>query len=164
MINDQRDWIISDGGGRSIDSRLIAGWLRERIESGLLPPGSQLPGASELATWFAVGSPTAGQALNTLATEGLTELRDDAGIYVRESHLVRRAVADMCPPGAERSVWQADDDSKVRAQYLRVVDEQAPDPVAHVLGIPPRHRWSGCVALGTSWRAARSNWPPPTAR
>src|SRR5882724_5994720 len=108
MMNVQQEWIMGDGDERPINSRLIAEWLRERIESGLLPPGSQLPGVSELATWFAVGSPTASQALNTLAHEGLTELRDDAGIYVRQSPVLRRTVADTCPPGVERSVLQAD--------------------------------------------------------
>jgi GntR family transcriptional regulator len=174
MMNDQFERIMGDDDDRPISSRLIANWLRERIESGLLPPGSQLPGVSELATWFAVGPPTASQALNTLAHEGLTELRDDAGIYVRESHVLRRTVTDTCPPEAERSVWQADDDNNVRAQYLPVVDEQAPDPVAHVLGIPAsswvrvrrtRYKWAGrTIQLATTYRPMDEDTEPTPVR
>ncbi len=56
-------------------ARQISETLKERILNGEFPPGSYLPAAGDLLEEFGVSRPTLREALNTLETDGLIQLR-----------------------------------------------------------------------------------------
>jgi DNA-binding transcriptional MocR family regulator len=58
--------------------------LRERIVSGVLPPGARLPSLREIAREMQVSLSTATRALETLQDEGLVQVRPQSGAFVRE--------------------------------------------------------------------------------
>lgn len=64
--------------------RSIAMTLRERILKGLIPPGTELPPTSVLATKWNTSYFTAHTALKTLTKEGLLERKHGAGTHVRD--------------------------------------------------------------------------------
>jgi GntR family transcriptional regulator len=63
-------------------SRHLAALLRERIVSGVLPPGMRLPSESELAREYGLAPQTVRRALRSLYEEGMLR-RDGAGLFVR---------------------------------------------------------------------------------
>src|SRR5262245_9879881 len=64
--------------------RKVAAELREKIISGSLPPGAQLPSEPELEKQHGVSRNTVRLALAALANEGLVEPRQGRGTFVRE--------------------------------------------------------------------------------
>jgi GntR family transcriptional regulator len=64
--------------------RQIAGRLRESIESGEYPPGSQLPTEIELQDIYEASRNTIRGAIELLASRGLIETRAGSGTYVVE--------------------------------------------------------------------------------
>ncbi|QPH53210.1 phosphonate metabolism transcriptional regulator PhnF [Pontivivens ytuae] len=58
--------------------------LRQRIEAGVLPPGTRLPGEHNLAGAFGTTRSTLRQALARLQSEGMLVARKGAGVYVRD--------------------------------------------------------------------------------
>ena len=62
----------------------IAAILRERITSGQIAPGRPLPSEPQLVQEFGVSRLTARKAVRVLAGEGLAEVVQGRGAYVRE--------------------------------------------------------------------------------
>lgn len=56
--------------------------IRSRIESGALPPGTQLPTKRALAAEFSVSTQVIDVAMILLRTEGLIEGQQGKGVYV----------------------------------------------------------------------------------
>jgi GntR family transcriptional regulator len=65
--------------------RQLAAILRARIESGDLPPGRALPSEATLMQEHGIARETARKAVRVLADEGLVEVVQGRGAYVRES-------------------------------------------------------------------------------
>ncbi|MCX4469102.1 GntR family transcriptional regulator [Micromonospora sp. NBC_01655] len=61
--------------------RAIAGELRRRIESGIIPPGSLLPAESALTAEFAASRGTIRQAIAVLRDDGLATTEHGRGTY-----------------------------------------------------------------------------------
>ena len=59
--------------------------IRKLIEQGSYPPGSRLPGERALAEKFEVSRVTVREALISLQTLGLVQIRTGSGVYVPES-------------------------------------------------------------------------------
>ncbi|WP_329179564.1 GntR family transcriptional regulator [Streptomyces sp. NBC_01477] len=116
----------------------IASGLRRDIESGRYGPGDRLPGENDLMAEHGVARMTARQALAVLQTEGLAEARKGAGVFVRVFQPIRRRGISRLSReqwGAGRSVWEADvGDRELAVEVLEVVEGDAPDTVAGVLG------------------------------
>jgi GntR family transcriptional regulator len=74
--------------------RQIASVLRERIMSGELEPGAQLPSETDLRAQFSTSRPTVRQAVALLTTEGLVQSEHGRGTFVRRRPPVRRLSAD----------------------------------------------------------------------
>lgn len=68
----------------------IAHELRQKIASGSIPAGGKLPTVRELADRHHVTRATAGRAISLLTSQGVVTPRTGSGVYVRESHPVRR--------------------------------------------------------------------------
>jgi DNA-binding GntR family transcriptional regulator len=64
--------------------RQIADILRDRIESGEIPPGRRIPSLTELEQEFTVARDTLRKAVQVLKDEGLVETVSGMGIYVRD--------------------------------------------------------------------------------
>jgi GntR family transcriptional regulator len=64
--------------------RQVAAILRERIESGELPPGTQLPSVLTMAGEYQVSVPTVRKAVNQLKAEGLITGVPGYGTFVAE--------------------------------------------------------------------------------
>ncbi|MFI7608958.1 GntR family transcriptional regulator [Micromonospora sp. NPDC049366] len=62
--------------------RLIAEELRERIESGLIPPGTLLPAESTLTAEFGASRGTIRHAIATLRDEGIVATQSGRGTFV----------------------------------------------------------------------------------
>jgi DNA-binding GntR family transcriptional regulator len=63
--------------------RQVAAILRGEITSGERPPGSRLPSIADLVQTYGIARTTAGKALRLLVTEGLAEMSQGMGTYVR---------------------------------------------------------------------------------
>ena len=64
--------------------RQVAGLLRQRIESGELPPGARLPSIVDLTQEYGIARVTAAKALRLLVSEGLAIMSPGMGTYVAE--------------------------------------------------------------------------------
>lgn len=62
--------------------RQIAGALRERIESGAIPPGRRIPSLVELEQQYEVARDTLRKAVQVLKDEGLVETVAGMGVFV----------------------------------------------------------------------------------
>lgn len=128
-----------DGAVRQPKYQRIAAALKAAIESGEYGPGDRLPGENDLMSTYGVARMTARQALGVLQSEGLTEARKGAGVFVREFRRIRRRgiqrlAADVWGEG--RSIWAADtEDRDPEVEFLGVGEEPAPHGVAGVLGL-----------------------------
>jgi GntR family transcriptional regulator len=60
----------------------IANSLRQRIESGELPPGAMLPSITRISQEWGVAKITAAKALKVLRSEGLTRAVQGWGTFV----------------------------------------------------------------------------------
>ncbi|WP_443083857.1 GntR family transcriptional regulator [Verrucosispora sp. WMMA2121] len=63
--------------------RAIADELRNRIEGGIIPPGTLLPAESKLTAEFRASRGTIRQAIAILREEGLTATEHGRGTYVK---------------------------------------------------------------------------------
>jgi GntR family transcriptional regulator len=113
----------------------IAGWLRGRIESAELSPGSAVPTARELAATFGVAVSTARRALDVLTYEGMIDGRHAAGAHVRQFRPFRRVVSRN--HRRDPSVWRTHEPSRLtQTRHVRTTDEAVPESVARVLRVP----------------------------
>jgi DNA-binding GntR family transcriptional regulator len=62
----------------------VSGDLREKITSGELLPGEQLPSLDRIAADYGVSRATAQRAIKVLAEAGLVETRRRWGVFVAE--------------------------------------------------------------------------------
>jgi GntR family transcriptional regulator len=133
----------SDGDSRPKYQR-IADALREAIEAGEYGPGDRLPGENELMATYGVARMTARQGLGVLRSEGLVQIRDGAGVFVRSFQpLRRRSVQRLSEEqwGTGRSIWEFDtDDRALEVDQLTVSSEAAPQRIARVLADTDRTR------------------------
>lgn len=116
--------------------REIADELRQRIDSGELPPDSKVPGENELMSRYGVEQPTARRALDVLKNEGLIIAKRGSGTFVRSFRHIRRVSPDRLKSvvwGGGRSIWSADIGARPRAEGVEVGKEAAPSVVAYVL-------------------------------
>lgn len=60
----------------------VANALRERIQSGQIPPGRRIPSLVELEAEFGVARDTLRKAVKVLKDEGLVETVSGMGVYV----------------------------------------------------------------------------------
>ncbi|MFC9965715.1 GntR family transcriptional regulator [Nocardia ignorata] len=139
----------------------IAGYLRDQIVRGDLPPGAEVPSERELAVTWKVARPTAGKALQSLRRQGLVESRQGSGTYVREPHAAPRA-RERFERAASLGTAYSDTES-VEFPFVGIVD--GPAHVTDALGLAAgsrvlqrqrliRSEVSGLVELSTSWFAA----------
>jgi GntR family transcriptional regulator len=124
--------------------REIATELRQKIESGEYPPGSNLPGYDELTSTYGVGRGVIRSALSLLEADGLIQVVKKRGITVRHGtmrlrrprgNLVKRNVATDSPgysfPSASgQEVWRHH--VKPQASFEPLNDER----IAKLLGVP----------------------------
>ncbi|MFD3737051.1 GntR family transcriptional regulator [Streptomyces sp. CB00316] len=103
--------MVTEGSGREPKYRRIANALKAEIQSGALGPGARLPGENDLMAQHGVARMTVRQALGVLQSEGLTEARKGAGVFVRAFQpLRRRGIQRLAREqwGGGRSIWEAD--------------------------------------------------------
>lgn len=79
----------------------VAGAIQSAISKGEITPGSRLPSENEMAKDFDTGRGTVREALRSLESMGLVEIRTGSGTYVLESPMN----GDVLP---ERLQWLAD--------------------------------------------------------
>ncbi|MGR6922537.1 GntR family transcriptional regulator [[Actinomadura] parvosata] len=60
----------------------VANTLRQRIQSGEIPPGRRIPSLPELEAEFGVARDTLRKAVKVLKAEGLVETVTGMGVYV----------------------------------------------------------------------------------
>ncbi|GAB7041072.1 MULTISPECIES: GntR family transcriptional regulator [Catenuloplanes] len=65
--------------------RQLAAALRERMHSGVLPPGQRIPSEKDLQHEFGLARETIRRALSILRQEGLIEVRHGHGTFVVET-------------------------------------------------------------------------------
>lgn len=122
---------------RQVGYRDIADAIRDAIEAGDLPPGSELKTSKEIAKEYDVAPGTALQALRQLATDGYVILRPkkkaivrerpEAVIVVRDRHAYRDELGYYFDQNAKD--WRA-----VGTPYLGLAP--APDHISDMLGVP----------------------------
>ncbi|WP_024800841.1 GntR family transcriptional regulator [Nocardia sp. BMG51109] len=136
----------------------IAGYLRDRIVRGDLPPGAEVPSERELSADWRVARPTASKALQVLRQQGLVESRRGSGTYVRNRPAAPRA-RERYSRVAEFGTMYSDNES---VEFLHAGVVAAPAYVSDALGIPAgsdvierrrliRGAVVGSVELSTSW-------------
>lgn len=130
----------SGGAVRLPKYQRIAAALKAAIEAGEYGPGDRLPGENHLMATYGVARMTARQALGVLQSEGLTEARKGAGVFVREFRRIRRRGIQRLAEdvwGAGRSIWAADTEDRAPVvELLSVTEETASEAIAAVLAIP----------------------------
>ncbi|MCX4778532.1 GntR family transcriptional regulator [Streptomyces sp. NBC_01264] len=130
----------NDGAARQPKYLRIAAALKDAIASGEYGPGDRLPGESDLMATYGVARMTARQAFAVLQTEGLTEARKGAGVYVREFRvgIRRRGIQRLAVEvwGAGGSIWAADGKGRDPVvEFIGVTEEPVSEAVADVLGL-----------------------------
>ncbi|MGJ7439867.1 GntR family transcriptional regulator [Aquipuribacter sp. MA13-6] len=121
-------------------SRVIADALRERIESGDLPEGGQLPSERQLAAWFDAARNTAREAVRILTDEGLVIAHHGQGVFVRQRHPLIRLGIDRYSPrhrdlGLSPFLLECQRQGKTgRFEVLSITQERASSDVASRLG------------------------------
>lgn len=73
----------------------VAADLKRRIDSGELPPGARVPSISYLMGQYGIARNTARRALHELEAEGLVQIRQGWGTFVRQQGL---ASPDLLTP------------------------------------------------------------------
>ncbi|MGW2843467.1 GntR family transcriptional regulator [Streptomyces sp. NPDC001274] len=131
--------MATQGAQRQPKYQRIADALRDSIAAGEYRPGDRLPGENDLMATYEVARMTARQALGVLQSEGITESRKGAGVFVRDFRPLRRQGIKRLSQsqwGEGRSIWSADTEGRTLAvDRLSVTTEVAPEHVARVLGI-----------------------------
>lgn len=72
----------------------LADLLRRKIATGVLRPGTRLPGELDLAQTYGLARDTVRRATNVLHHEGLVEIRRGRGVFVFD----RGEVTEVIPP------------------------------------------------------------------
>ncbi|BFU47882.1 GntR family transcriptional regulator [Krasilnikovia sp. MM14-A1004] len=113
----------------------IAASLRDRITSGALAPGEQLPTEQELSEEFGVARQTVRNGLGALVAEGLVVSRRPHGHFVRQlEHMVYRPQAESRPqpatPEMDRYCQQITAEGRVPSQTIEVSLIKAPAEIA----------------------------------
>jgi DNA-binding GntR family transcriptional regulator len=120
----------------------IAATYRDKIMSGELRPGDQLPTEHELADLFSVVRQTVRTGLGVLVTEGLIVARRPRGYFVRErEHMVYRPQQKSRPrpatPEMDRFSQQIVAEGRTPRQLIEVSLIQASPDLAQRLQIDP---------------------------
>ncbi len=110
----------------------IADYLRDRIESGRLSPGDQLPPETELADSFLVSRHTIREALRYLKARGYVESRQGKGSVVRDR---KRSLRVNPVIGSVNDLVQFA--SETVLEPVAVVSEPASGEVAELLNLEP---------------------------
>jgi DNA-binding GntR family transcriptional regulator len=142
----------------------IAGYLRDQIIRGDLPPGAEVPSERQIAEEWRVSRPTATRALQTLRYQGLVESRQGAGTYVRDLQMHRRATQRYHRYRERGAQYAPGESVEITAAEIT----SAPEHIAAGLGVKPsepvmmRRRiisraGVGPVEISTSW------WPAALA-
>jgi DNA-binding GntR family transcriptional regulator len=139
----------------------VADTLRDQIVSGALAPGDRLPSVRDLADQLGVSESTASRALQVLADEQLTEIRERVGSVVRGPQPVYKRAQDRLR--AHRSGGQFYAPGEYSERPTPTITTDVPASVRADLGLGPdepairRHRVTfrdGVpVELSTSWFA-----------
>ncbi len=110
--------------------RALADLLRERIVSGALAPGQNLPSESALAQTYGLSTTTARRAITVLRNEGLVDVRPGYPPRVREVGPMTDVdlpagtrIGGRMPTPAERAEWDVPDGCPMLVA-LDVLDEQ----------------------------------------
>ena len=106
--------------------------VRDRIRSGDLVPGAQLPTEVELVEHFGVSRATVRQALRELVAEGLVEIRRGLGTYVTQRRF-EHTIGGFY--SFSREIERHGLEPRTRVLGLRV--ERADEAVASALGVDP---------------------------
>jgi GntR family transcriptional regulator len=118
--------------------RQIANELRAAIRAGTYAPGDRLPGENDLMATHGIARMTARQALGVLAAEGVTEARKGSGVYVRDfTPIVRSALTRLSHDrwSGGKSIWSADAEGRNLEVDTTVIDRNAPERIAALLGL-----------------------------
>ncbi|WP_067721199.1 GntR family transcriptional regulator [Nocardia yamanashiensis] len=140
----------------------IAGYLRDQIVRGDLPPGAEVPSERELAAVWKVARPTAAKALQALRQQGLVQSKRGSGTFVQHLGSAPRARERFERASALGTMYS--DTERVDFPYVGIVD--APEHVTTSLALDPgeqalrrcrviRNQVSGPTELSTSWFPAR---------
>lgn len=119
----------------------IAATYRDKIATGILAPGVQLPTEHEVAEEFGVARQTARSGLALLVAEGLVVSRRPAGHFVRQrEHMVYRPQAESRPqpdsPEMDRYCAQITEEGRTPSQTIEVSLIEAPADIATRLDLP----------------------------
>lgn len=123
-------------------SRVIADELRTRIDSGELPPGTQLPTERALADSYGAARNTAREALRLLAESGLVVAEHGRGTFVRRVRPLLRLGNDRYSSkyrgsGLSPFLTECANQGKFgRFEVLSVERVQPPPEVAERLNLP----------------------------
>ena len=145
---------------RSAPYQQIADHYRQQIISGGLLDGTRLPGSRELADQWKTTPNTAARALNRLQAEGLIRVLQ-TGAIVTAAQSITYSPQDRAKAAHTGStIYPLSERTKVVSASL----VQAPDHVAHALGVEPRTpvvqrtrvtiHGDLPVTLSTSWLSA----------
>lgn len=104
-------------------------YIRERIESGEYPVGSQIPTENELSELLGVSRPTLRQALERLAREGYLVRVKGRGTFVTQPKVMHESTSFITGYRAESEK----NHRTVRTQVLDIGVERAQDRVAQAL-------------------------------
>ena len=107
----------------------IAGFIRDQIVRGDLPPGAEVPSERELAASWRVARPTAARALETLRVQGLVSSVQGSGTYVRDPSAAPRARERYERAGTGLGMYGLGES----VEFLATEIVPAPDPVAEAL-------------------------------
>ncbi|TDU05608.1 GntR family transcriptional regulator [Streptomyces sp. 846.5] len=125
-------------------SQQIAAELREAMERGTYPPGSQLPSQRELAQQYRVARNTVDEALKTLGRQGLLTSEWGRGVFVREKKVLIRLGSDRYSPkyretGLSPFLLECAKQGKRGRFEVLSIERVTPDPtVADQLKISPK--------------------------
>jgi GntR family transcriptional regulator len=122
--------------------RQVAADLREKIASGRLSPGEQLPSERELVDTYGVSRPTVRDAVNLLRAEGLVTSEHGRGVFVRPPAGIRRIARSRLAREARernRGAFLADAAAQgfTPSTSVKVRFEEADDRVAGYLAVEP---------------------------
>ncbi|MEZ0095836.1 GntR family transcriptional regulator [Streptacidiphilus sp. EB129] len=135
----------------------VANEMRNSITSGEWPPGSKVPTEEQLSALYEVSRPTVRQAAAALRTEGLLDIRQGKGTYVRDrstgaAAIMNRNITRTATGYAfDADAWtQAEEPTSVR---LRIDPDSAalldiaPGEAAYGIERPLIHQPTGTRAL-----------------
>ena len=122
--------------------RQVAADLREKITSGGLAPGEQLPSERDLVETYGVSRPTVRDAVNMLRSEGLVTSEHGRGVFVRPPASIQRVARSRLSREARehnRGAFLADAAARgfTPSTSVKIRFEQANEHVAGHLAIEP---------------------------